>query len=377
MSLKNIFLTILIVIVVAAIILFSIQENQKPKEKIDLKLRLKAGASHEVKFTHNQETLETYKNHQRKVKTHVEMVAGLEVPSVDANGTMNIDFIYKSVKLDVNSPGENINYDSAKLIPADCNDHLLIAFSDIYSAIIGTKLKIVVSPMGKAGDIEGFNDVRKKIEVLIKKRVELAAEKMRNDPNIKDKEMLKVFQESMMKDLIKEMAEYYNHILGSIITDTQEALDCIIIKYPDRQISTGNKWYDKSRLNLNMPVDANVTYIFKRKEKGIVYVDIIHDVDMGNKLVLTDVESQGKISKCISGAITATNAIDETTGLLQRSEAIMKFTGKQKIEPDNPIIAYHIKRRDIYAGPKATLTLQPGMVIPITIEGSTIIELIK
>jgi hypothetical protein len=126
-----------------------------------------------------------------------------------------------------------------------------------------------------------------------------------------------------------------------------------------------------------LPVDANITYIFKRLENGSAYIDTIHDVDMGGKLVLTDVESQGKISKCISGARTATNSVNGATGLLERSEAVMKFTGKQKIEPDNPIVAYHIRPRDVYAGFKANISLQSGAVIPITIEGTTIIELIK
>jgi hypothetical protein len=379
MGFKNILVIILSVIVVGAIIFFSIEENKKPKERIDLKLQLKAGESHEFKITHRQETLETYQDQQRKVNTHAEIVAGLEVSSVEPNGTMNVDFIYKSFQLNINSDGEDVHYDSTKPVSADPNNDLLTAINDVYSTVIGTKLRIAVSPLGKVNNTGYFDEVRKKMEALIKGRVKQEIAKM-TDPNTKNKAMLAYFQErqyEMAKNMTTEMTKYYNRILASIITDTQEAIGYIIIQYPDEQMFTGDKWYDKTRLNLNLPVDANITYIFKRLENGSAYIDTIHDVDMGGKLVLTDVESQGKISKCISGARTATNSVNGATGLLERSEAVMKFTGKQKIEPDNPIVAYHIRPRDVYAGFKANISLQSGAVIPITIEGTTIIELIK
>lgn len=357
MSVKNIFLIILTLVVAAAIIFFTIQENQKPKQKIDLFLRLQPGEHHELKLAHLQETIQTYKDKMFKLDTKVEALMGFDVVNVDADGAMNLNFYYKAIAVDANNGQQHIIYDSAKP-PVDSNDEMLNAIAEVYSAVIGNKLSMKVSQMGESGEIKGFDEIRKKLEEKIRK--DAAAEV--NDPNLseKDKEAIEVLRKMFMESATKQKMSFYNTILASIISDTKEIAYNIFTKYPDRPVSTGNSWYDKTVLNLNFEVDADVTYIFKRKENGVVYIDVISDVDMGKDFKIAEITSREKITKNISGVRSATNAVDEATGLLHKSEAIIKFKGTQHVETD-----------------KTVLPIRPNMDIPIRIEGSTIIELIK
>ncbi|MDD5011684.1 MAG: DUF6263 family protein, partial [Phycisphaerae bacterium] len=276
--------------------------------------------------------------------------------SADDNGTMSIDFFYKFVKMDINSPPQHIIYESSTPKPAESNDVLLNAIWDVYSAVIGDKLRITASPAGQTSDIEGFDKVRKKIKEIINNR--LVAEM--NIPDGQDKEAVKVLREMMLAGVKKQMELFYNNILSSIISGTQEMIDSMIIKYPEWQVSAGSKWYGSSRLSLGFVVDANTTYIFKRCENSRAYIDVISHVDMGKNFKITEINNRETIKKCISGVRSSSNVVNESTGLLERSEAIIKFNGAQRIEPD-----------------KLIAPLSPTMTIPIKIAGTTVIELIE
>ncbi|MCE5341870.1 MAG: DUF6263 family protein [Planctomycetaceae bacterium] len=363
MSAKNIILIILVGIIVAAIVLFSIQENQKPKEKIDLKLRLKVGQHHEMKLTNVYEVVQTYKDKMAKYNSKTDQVVGLDVGAVDTNGTMNIVFYYKSVALDANVSGRTIKYDSTKP-PVETNDIYIKAISDVTAAVIASKFSVKVSPTGDRGEIKGFEAVLKKMEPKIKKEI---IEEI-NDPNFNEK-TLTVIAKKMLDNEVNARISFYKHFLGSIESDTKEMLGNIFIKYPCRTVTAGNKWYDKTQLNIySMPVDANLTYILKGKENDIVYVDSISDVDMHKKLKVVEVNAREKISKYISGVHLAKNSLDFNTGLLRKSEAMIKFTGLQYVETDKTALS------NFSANLKS---VRPNMNIPITISGSAIIEMIK
>jgi hypothetical protein len=354
---KNVFLVILVGIVVAAVVFFTIQENQKPKEKVDLQLRLKAGEHHEMKLTKSQEIFQQYKNKVSKVKSSEQNVLGFDVTSVDPNGRMNISFYYKSVAFDINSPAIDIHYNSAKP-PVESNDMYLNAISEVTSAVLANKFSTKISQVGDIGDIQGFENVSKYIEKKIRKE---AAAKL-NDPNMsqKNKELLGELQKKFLEAEIKEELEFYRKLINSVLSDTREVLKYIFIKYPYRPVATESKWHDKTSLDFDMAVDANITYIYKKKENGLAYIDSVYDIDMNKKLKIMEVTSRATTSKYISGVRSATNLVNTQTGLLQKSEARIKFSGLQHIETD-----------------KTVLPIRPNMDIDLKVEGTNTIELIK
>ncbi|HBG27502.1 MAG: hypothetical protein A2Y10_02915 [Planctomycetes bacterium GWF2_41_51] len=357
MSGKNIFLIVLAVIAVGGIAFLTIQEKQKPKGKAQLVLQLKKGDHHEYKISHIQETIQTYRDQMFKLDTMANISMAFDVISVDSNGTMNLHFYYKAIAIDANTGSQHIVYDSSKPV-VETNDIFLTAIADIYSTVLKNKFAVKVSQAGEKGEIVGFE----RVQSLMKEKIRKDAMKEVNDANMSesDKEVFTKLIKGMMEMAIKQRTAFYNSIFASVVNDTKEMIDSLFIKYPSWQVSSGSKWYDKTQFNFGIVVDANNTYIFKRKENGTAYIDVISDVDMGKKYKIAEITQRETVKKSISGVRSATNAVDEATGLLQKSEAIIKFSGKQHIETE-----------------KTILPLRPNMDIPIRIEGSTIIELIK
>lgn len=357
MSGKNIFIMILGVIAVAGIVFLTIQEKQKPKEKVGIALKLKNGEHHELKMTNIQQTIMTYKDRMFKIQSSIKENVAFDVTSVEPNGTMNIVFYYKSVMLDANSPKDKISYDSSK--PAvESNDPLNTAMAEVASAFLNGKLSFRINSYGEKKEIQGFDIIRKKMVDQIKKN----AEKSINDPNMseKDKEAMAALNKLFMEKLIKEKISFCNNLFTSMADDTRESINSIFMKYPYTEVSSGSKWYGKSWLNPGMSIDANDTYIFKRRENGAVYIDSISVVDMHKKSRVIEANAREIISKYISGAKSAANVINADTGLLQKSEAVHKFTGLQHVETD-----------------KSVLPIRPNMDIPVKMEATTIIELVK
>ena len=79
---KNILSALLITAVASAVC------SAENTNKVDLKLHLKAGESHEMKTTQTQITSQTVNGQEQQVKQTQEMVRGLNVLSVDANGNI-------------------------------------------------------------------------------------------------------------------------------------------------------------------------------------------------------------------------------------------------------------------------------------------------
>ncbi|HAL44601.1 MAG: hypothetical protein A2Y12_18125 [Planctomycetes bacterium GWF2_42_9] len=357
MESKNIFLIVAGIVIIGAFVFFTIQENKKPEEKVDLYLKLKAGEHYDMRIANHQRTTQTYKDKMLQVDEKSDDVLSFDVISVEPNGTMNIAFKYKTVKMEANTPGQKITFDSAKK-PVETNDIIQTAINEVGAAVMAGQYSFKISPKGRKEHIQGFDVVRAKLADHIKEQ----AEKEINDESAseKDKEAFAVLQKGFLERIVKEKIAFYNNFLNSIADETQQKITFIFLTLPYKPVGAESKWYEKLVFHLGMNVDANTTYIYKKKENGNAFIDIISDVDMGKKFKVIDISSRETVSKTITGTRWATNVIDAQTGLLQRSEATIKYNGVQHIETD-----------------KATLPIRPNMDIKLRIEGSTIVELIK
>ena len=320
MKTKNIVSVILYVIVLQVVVCLGGQE------KVDLKLRLKTGESHEMKMTQTQNITQTAGGQEQKMKQVQEIVMGLDVLSVDANGVMDIEMTYKSMKMAMDGSMGHMEFDSANPKLADPNrpDEKMLA--NMFSAIVGSKFQMKMKPTGETYDVRGLEAMLAKMK-----------EKIGSSPEMQGLEGFfdKMFDEKQVKEMT-----------GSML--------CMFSGEP---VAVGDTWYDTISIDFVMPIDIDTTYMLKQRKDGIAYIDAAAKMDMGDSSKAVELDPNNKMSMQISGTMNSTSQVDEKTGLTRKSNMTMNFSGVVKIA-GNP-------------------QMPEGMTMPMTITGDAVVELIK
>ena len=308
------------VLVLQAVVCFAGQE------KVDLKLRLAAGESHEMKMTQTQNITQTMNGQEMNMKQTQEMVMSLDCLSVDADGVMDVEMGYKSVKMVMDGPMGRMEVDSANPKPIDSNrpDQKMIAA--MVSAMAGCKFQMKVKPTGETFDVRGVG------EMLAKIRKEIPA-----GPEMEgaDKFLDKMFDEKQLKELTGDMMGVF----------------------PVEAVAVGDTWYDTKSIDFIMPIDIDTTYMLKSRKDGIAYIDAAAKMDMGDSSKPLEIDPNNKMSMQISGTMNTVSEVDENTGLTRKSNIAMNFSGVIKME--------------------ANEQMPQGMTMPMTIKGDAVVELIK
>jgi hypothetical protein len=324
MKVRKVLSVLVIIAVVSAVC--SAQGPNGSSGKIDLKLRLKAGESHEMKMTQTQNITQTVNGQEMKMKQVQEMVLGLDVLSVDANGIMDTEMTYKSMKMIMEGPMGKMEFDTAKPKPVDPNGNPAEKMvADMFSAIAESKFQMKIKPNGETYDVRGLDVMVAKIK-----------EKMGSSPETQniDRFFDKLFDEKQIKEMT-----------GTMMTG-----------FPAGPVAVGDSWYDTISMNLMMPIDIETTYLFKSRKDGIAYIDAIAKFDMGDSSKPIEM-GPNKMSMQIAGTINNSSEVDEATGLTRKSNIKMNFSGVLKTE----------------ANPQ----MPEGMTMPMTIAGDAVVELIK
>jgi hypothetical protein len=320
MKTKSIVSVILYILVLQAVICFAAED------KVDLKLRLKAGESHEMKMTQTQNITQTAGGQEQKIKQVQEMIMGLNVLSVDANSVMDVELIYKAMKLTMDGPMGHMEFDSATPKPADPNrpDEKILA--DMFSAMAGSKIQMKIKPTGETYDFRGLKAMTAKLK-----------EKMGGGPEMQG--FGEVFDEMFDENQVKQ-------ITGSML--------CV---FPAQPVAVGDTWHSTTSVDFMVPIDINTTYMLKDRKDGIVYIDAVAKMDIGDGSKVIEINQGDKMSVQISGTTNSTSRVDEKTGLARKSNMVMNFSGivKMGVSPQMP----------------------GGMAIPVTIAGNAVVELIK
>ncbi len=326
MKIKRIVSIFVYVLVLSAVVCLAAQEGQTPAGKIDLKLRLKAGESHEMKMTQTQNIAQTMNGQEQKMTQVQEMIMGQDVLSVDANGNMDVEMTYKSIKVVMDGPMGHLEFDTANPKPPDPNrpDEKILA--GIFSAMAGSKFQMKVSPTGKTLDIRG-------LEAMVARM----KEKIGSNPEMQGLD--KFFDKMLDEKQVKEMT-------GSMMG-----------KFPAEPVTVGDTWYDTISMNFIMPIDIDTTYMLKQRKDGIAYIDAVAKMDMGDSSKAIEIDPNNKVSMQISGTMNSTSQVDEATGLTRKSNIAMNFSGVVRME--------------------ANQQMPEGMTMPMTITGNAVVELIK
>ena len=320
MKIKGIISVVVYVLVLSAVVCFAEQG------KVDLKLRLKAGESHEMKMTQTQNITQTAGGQEQKMKQVQEMVMGLDVLSVDANGVMDVQMAYKSVKMVMDGPMGHMEFDSANPKPIDPNRPDQKMMAALVSAMAGCKFQMKVKPTGGTSDVRGVGEMLAKVRKEIPSGPEMEGA---------DKFLDEMFDEKQLEGLTGNMMEVF----------------------PVEPVAVGDTWYDTKSINFMMPIDIDTTYMLKERKDGIAYIDAAAKMDMGDSSKAIELDPNNKMSMQISGTMNSTSQVDEKTGLARKSNIVMNFSGIVKME--------------------ASPQMPEGMTIPMTITGNAVVELIK
>lgn len=319
------FLSVLMVLVIASATCFGQHENANPGGKVDLKFRLKAGESHEMKISQTQNITQAMNGLEQKMTQQFDMLAGLDVLSVDESGVMDVEFVYKSMKVTMDGQMGHIEFDSANPKLQDANNPMTDMMGKIFSCMVGSKFQTKVSPTGETSDMRGFEAILEKFKKSMGDGPEAQA-------------MTQFFDQFFDKDKVKNMAG-----------------DMMVV-FPADPVGIGDAWYDKLNLDLGFPIDTDTTYMLKKRENGLAYIDSIAKMDMGDSAKPIEM-GPAKMTMQMAGVVTSAIAVDETTGLVQTSNTVMNLSGMVKME--------------------ANEQMPDGMVIPMTIDGNVKVELIK
>lgn len=295
------------------------------QDKVDLKIRLKAGDSHETKMTQSQDIGQTMNGQQMNMKQSQEMVMDMDCLAVDANGNMTIKLTYKSMKMTIEGPMGKMEFDSANPKPADPNKPQDKMMGQLVTAMAGSQFQMKLKPTGETYDVQGLGEMMKKM------KEKLPADQMGKAEKFIDK----MFDEKQVKELT-----------GNMMT-----------RYPDKPVAVGDSWYDTKSVNFMMPIDIDTTYMLKGVKDGMASIDAVSKMDMGDSSKPLEIDPNNKMSMQLSGTINANSDVDIKTGMTKKSNMTMNFTGMLKMG--------------------ANEQMPEGMTIPMTIKGTAVIEQIK
>ncbi len=226
----------------------------------------------------------------------------------------------------MDGPMGHMEFDSANPKPADPNKPHEKMMAAMVSAIAGCKFQMTVKPTGETSNVRGIEDMLAKIRKAIPA-----------GPGMEgmDKLLDKMFDE-------KKLGELTGNMMGT---------------FPSEPIAVGDAWYDMQSINLMMPIDVDTTYMLKSRKDGIAYIDAAAKIDMGDSSKPIEIDPENKMSMQLSGTINTTSEVDEKTGLTQKSNITMNFSGVMRME--------------------ANEQMPEGMTMPMTIKGEAVVELIK
>ncbi len=293
-------------------------------DKIDLKLRLAAGASHEMKMTQTQDISQTMQGQQMNVRQTQDMVLAMDCLAVDANGNMDVKMKYKSMKMSIEGPMGKIEFDSENPAAPDPNRPDMKMMNAIFSAMVGSEFQMTLTPTGETSNIKGLAEMLKKLK-----------DKVGEQAGPAEMFIDKMFDENQVKEMTGNM----------------------MAVYPNDAVAVGDSWYDTKSINFMLPIDLDTTYMLKSVSSETAVIDAISKLDMGDSSKIIDIDPNNKMAMQLAGTINATNEVDVKTGLTKKSNVKMDFTGMLKME-SNP-------------------QMPEGITMPITIKGSAVMELIK
>lgn len=220
----------------------------------------------------------------QKIKTIQEMNTdyGIKVEDKDKEGNMSLRYTYDALKIDIDTDGTKMSYDSKN----QSKDNPL---SKVYGAIIGKGFSCKMNKLGEVQDISGVDEMMNSMLDVID---------VKDDPDAAaTKEQLKsTLQENFGGEALKSSIQQSTKI------------------YPQGMVKVGDSWETSYDMKLLGTTTVTTKYTLDKLEGEIAYVTMTADMTLGNgnttKIMGMDMKYD------LKGKITGNLKINKNNGFL-------------------------------------------------------------
>jgi len=318
MKIRRIVSIFVYILVIQAVVLAAGQD------KVDLKLRLKAGESHEMKMTTTADMNCTINGQEQKTRQSQEMIISLDCLGVDANGDMDVEVVYKSVTMD--GPMGHIVLDSANPKPVISSDNssqqaagnMLSSFvrgginQAVFNNYANTAFGISPGVAFLSGGIAGLV-----VDAILNPPAPVDAGK--TGASVSDPNFDIIGKKYRMKITPAGQTESAGFSLGEFL--------------PAKPVKIGDTWHNSSSIKSVMPMNIGSDCVLKNRKDGIAFIDAVSRMDMGGSSFNSEalgIDPNFAFSMQMSGTTNSTNEVDEKNGLIRKSNMTTNITTVMK-----------------------------------------------
>lgn len=283
---------------------------------VSLQLKLAKGKTYYQRTMADQHITQTVMNQSQTIDISVGVGMKLDVLDVDSAGNMQIRHTFIWCLSKQTTPMGTVDYDSARQATPPAGVEPL-------AALLNQSYVVKLSPKGRVLDIQGVEQMKEAVQ----KKVPGAAE---GGP------MGNVANQFLDKQGLKETTE------------------SLLAVYPDKPVEPGASWTQKETLTAGFGRIEESKYTLQKQEAGIATIGATSTFRANPDAA--PMEAQGmKMRIDMSGTGEATIRVVEATGLIQMEQGRAQLKGEIKIG-------------DSGQG-------QPQMVIPMTVDANTKVEM--
>jgi hypothetical protein len=265
-------------------------------EKLDLRLRLKAGESYRLRTMIEQQITQTAGANRQETQQTFAVGYAMTVESVGSSGEMKLSTRYDSILFRQKGPSGVVEYDSAnppKQVPPAAR---------AFAALLGLGFKMTLTPEGRVTSIEG---VAAMFEEMVR-RQEL--------PEGPAKAAVqKVLAEQFGEDAMKQ------------------SLQNMFSLYPEAPVAAGDTWQRRVVVSKGFPIVIEGNYTLKERTGGVARIDIKAAISPNDAAGPVDLGT-GKMDYDLRGEQHGTAEIEEDTGWTRALTTEQKLSGTLRFQ---------------------------------------------
>ncbi len=307
---KNILVTFVTVMMLAVAISFVCAED-----KVDLRLRLEKGQTYKMKTTQEMKINQMIPG-QQQAMTINQKTSGINIYTVEdvqPDGSIVLKITHDTISFKQAIPMQNVDieYDSANPSSSNTTDPMSSMVSSIFGAIVGQSFTVAIAPDGKVKEIKGADVILTRINEKINK--------------------LQLPNDAMRVNIETRIKSQYNE--EALRANTENSFN----QYPDKPIGIDDTWQKRTTvMEGGFPMIVDTIYTLKERKDGIVVIDIFAMIQTDRSARPVEMGAM-KMQYNISGSVTGTVEMNESTGWTNRSNQNLRLNGSIMVQsPEMP-----------------------------------------
>ena len=279
---------ILIVIILNISILFS---SAPAQDGIQPRLNLEPGTSYICTMDMTRHIMQTTGGDNQVMEQDLLLEWDYKILSKKDNGNYEISARYDRVKSSQTFGMQKVEFDSDSM--PDYIDPSMIG----YKHMVGSELKMEITPEGRVKKLDGFQEILDKII---------------EELNIPDS---------------PERNQIINNLRGQFGDEAmRQSFEQITSFYPEEPVNTGDQWHSESAMDVGFPIVVDSDYKLLSRENGMAEIDVAATVHSNPGSDNIDMGSFS-LTYIIDGTQNGRITLDESSGLPVSSDITQQFTG--------------------------------------------------